>query len=232
MIKTLQVVRLLRHREGDNDEVKFSDYDILDSLNQVIRYLSISLANRGDQYLQHVKDYDEEEINAATIDAYTAYGSEEFVFDDERVVYDADEIASHAEIVSFADTGVQLPEDYTSIISVQDLEHERDLRPATSLAMLNSPYHCGLYFIFGDRIYVKSKSFRLNYYAPIEQVKTIDDEIDLPGLFLDTLVMLTRMVLNNNGQVETMAEAFDRAIDHVLPRRRYSHSRQRMPFYC
>jgi hypothetical protein len=212
--------------------VKFSDYDILDSLNQVIRYLSISLANRGDQYLQHVKDYNEDEVNQATIDEYTVYGSSAFVSEDEREVFSTDEIDDNADIVSFPLTGVKLPEGYTSIISVQDLEHGRDLSPATSLAMLNSPRHYGMYFIAGDRIYVKTKSFRLNYYAPIAQVKTIDDEIDLPSLFLDTLVMLTRMVLNNNGQVETMADAFDRAIDHVLPRRRYSNIRQRMPFYC
>lgn len=231
MIKTLQVVRLLRHREGDNDEVKFSDYDILDSLNQVIRYLSLSLANRGDQYLQHVKDYDEQEINDSTVAEYTVFGSNAFVFDDEREVYSADEIDDNADVVSFPITGVKLPDGYTSIISVQDLEHGRDLHPATSLAMLNSSHHYGMYFIAGDRIYVKTKSFRLNYYAPIAQVNTIDDEIDLPNLFLDTLVSLTRTVLNNNGQVEAMAEAFDKAIDHVLPRRRYSNIRQRMPFY-
>lgn len=232
MIKTLQVVRLLRHREGDNDEVKFSDYDILDSLNQVIRYLSISLANKGDQYLQHVKDYDEDEINTATVDEYTVFGSSAFVSEDEREVYSADEIDSNAEIVSFMETGVKLPEGYTSIISVQDLEHGRDLRPATSLAMVNNPHYYGLYFIAGDRIYVNSKSFRLNYYAPIAQVESIDDEIDLPTLFLDVLVMLTRTVLNNNGQVETMESVFDSAVERVLPRRRYSNMRQRMPFYC
>ena len=230
MIKTLQVVRLLRHREGDNDEVKFSDYDILDSLNSVIRYLSISLANKGDQYLQHVKDYDEKEMNDATVAEYTVYGSNAFVFEDERIVYEADEVDDHAEILSFSETGVQLPDGYTSIISVQDLEHGIRLKPATSLAMLQSPYCCGLYFIMGDRIYVKAKSFRLNYYAPINEVRSLDDEIDLPGLFLDLLVVLTRIVLNNNGEVDTMTQSFDRAIDRVLPRRRYSNMRQRMPF--
>ena len=64
--------------------------------------------------------------------------------------------------------------------------------------------------------------------APVKNIEK--DEVDLPDIFFDTLVKLIRIVLNNND-VDTMTQAVTGAVDETIPRRRYSNSRQKMPFY-
>ena len=51
-MKALRVLRMVRQKERDNDEVKFSDYDITEALHEAIRYLNIDLSNKRSQYLE------------------------------------------------------------------------------------------------------------------------------------------------------------------------------------
>lgn len=200
MIEAKEVVRLMRHQLNDFDETKFSDYDVLQALNQTLRQLSVSLANKGAQVLEVSEDYDEAEMNE----------------DPEAVV-------------DFTNDGVKLPDDCASIISVQDTAHGEKLQPATSRLQL-AEHGYRMYYVAGDRIFTKVDAFRLNYYRALAELTSLDETIDLPRIFLDPLVKITRVVLEN-GENDVMTQTVTTELNRVLPRRRYSNSRVRMPFY-
>ena len=63
MMKAIKVLRAVRQKEQDNDEVTYSDYDIVSAINEVIRYLNISLAHKDSEFLRKSVDYDEREMN-------------------------------------------------------------------------------------------------------------------------------------------------------------------------
>ena len=200
MIEAKEVVRLMRHQLNDFDETKFSDYDVLQALNQTLRQLSVSLANKGAQVLEVFEDYDEAEMSE----------------DPEAVV-------------DFTNGGVKLPDDCASIISVQELAHGEKLKPATSRLQL-AEHGYRMYYVAGDHIFTKVDAFRLNYYRALTELTSLDETIDLPRIFLDPLVKITRVVLEN-GENDVMTQTVTTELNRVLPRRRYSNSRARMPFY-
>ena len=213
MMKALTVLRLIRQKEHDNDEVKFSDYDIKCALNEVLRYMSADLTNKGTEYLQKLVDYDQSTMNT-TIDVENAANAstEGYV------------VKPH---MDFAFTGIPFPDDYVSAISIQRTNDGYKLHPAPSLYQLGERS----YYVAGGRLYCKSTSIRLNYMGRITEVKSFDtDTIDLPDLFADVIVKLVRVILNN-GDSDTMTQAVSQAVDSVIPRRRYSNVRQKMPFY-
>ena len=39
MIPAKTVLRLVRYKQKDNNEIKFSDYDILNAMNEALRYI-------------------------------------------------------------------------------------------------------------------------------------------------------------------------------------------------
>lgn len=213
MIEASRVLRMVRQKEQDNDAVKYSDYDIEQAINEVIRYLSIDLAHKDSEYLRHSKDYDEAEMNAA--------------IDSENEASASTEGYTAQAHVAFWKTGVELPDGFTSLVSVQRGEDHYNLHPATSLAKL----HEREYVLYGGRIYVKHRAFRLNYIGAIPEIKDFDTEsIELPPMFLDSIVKLTRLVLNN-GDADTLTQAISAAVDTIIPRRRLSNVRQKMPFW-
>ena len=215
-MKALRVLRMVRQKEQDNDEVKYSDYDVQGAINEALRYLNISLANKGSEYLQKVEVFDQNIINA-------------------QIMAENEENAENEEyepkeLVDFAATGVALPEDYISLIDIQRLSDGYHLYPATSLIEATRDDGEGKYIIIGDKIYVKGKSFQLCYYRMIPAVEDFkQDRIDLPEIYFDPLVKLSRLVLNN-ADVDTMTQAVNTAVERTMPRRRYTNSRQKMPF--
>jgi hypothetical protein len=215
-MKALRVLRLVRQKEQDNDEVKYSDYDIQGAINETLRYLNVSLANKGSEYLQKVDVFDQEAINAQITAENEAHA------DDDTYI--------PKEFVDFATTGVQLPEDYVSLIDIQRTSDGYHLYPAPSLTEATGDDGDNKYIIIGDKIYVKSKSFQLCYYRTIPPVNDLmQDMIDLPDIYLDPLVKLTRLVLNN-ADTDTMTQAVNTAVERAIPRRRYTNSRLKMPF--
>lgn len=40
MITAAELKRLVRYKAGDNNEVKYSDYDVLQAINEVLRYIN------------------------------------------------------------------------------------------------------------------------------------------------------------------------------------------------
>lgn len=215
-MEALKVLRLVRQKEQDNSEAKYSDYDIQGAVNETLRYLNISLANKGNEYLQKIEVYDQNLINAQI-----AAENEENAEDEEYIPKD---------LVDFAETGVALPEDYISLVDVQRTSDGYHLHPASSLFEVRSEDGYGKYIIMGDKIFIKGKAFQLCYYRVIPPVKDFkEDKIDLPDICLDPVVKLTRLVLNN-ADVDTMTQAVNTAVERIMPRRRYANSRQKMPF--
>ena len=56
------------------------------------------------------------------------------------------------------------------------------------------------------------------------------DTIPLPDTYIDPIIKLTRMVLNNSD-VDTMTQAVTAAVDAIVPRRKWSNARVKMPFF-
>lgn len=212
-MKALTVLRMVRQKEHDNDEVKFSDYDIQGALNEVLRYMSADLTNKDNEYLQKLADYDQDTMNAA-IDA-------------ENIANASTEGYVAKPHIDFMITGIPFPDNYVTAISIQRMADGYKLHPVTSLYQLDERS----YYVAGGLLYCKSTSIRLNYMGHITEVKNFDTgTIDLPDLFVDVIVKLVRVILNN-GDSDTMTQAVSQAVDSVIPRRRYSNVRQKMPFY-
>ena len=212
-MKAIKVLRAVRQKEQDNDEVKYSDYDIVSAVNEVIRYLNISLAHKDSEFLRKSADYDEREMNAA-IDAENEANKDAEGYEPK-------------EHEDFARKGVELPDGYISLVSVQRSSDYYNLYPATSLARFKEKN----YVIFGGRLYVKHRGFRLNYIGGVPEIMDMaKDSIDLPDVFFDILVKMARLVLNN-GDADTLTQAASAAVDSLIPRRRLSNVRSRMPFW-
>lgn len=228
-MKALRVLRMVRQKEQDNDEVRFSDYDIREAVNEVLRYINTSLANKGSEYLQTVKVFDQEELNAEVEGEFEEETLE--LFECQEELFDSDApIFAKLKHYDFAETGVELPDDYVSLVDIQRMSDGYHLRPATSWSEVGSPWGDDKYIVQGGRIYVKGESFRICYNRMIPEVKDLSEgSIDLPDIYLDPIVKLTRLVLNN-ADVDTMTQAVNTAVERVIPRRRYVNARQRMPF--
>lgn len=212
-MEAIKILRAVRQKEQDNDEVKYSDYDIVSAINEAIRYLNISLVHKDSEFSRKSKDYDEREMNAA-IDAENEANQDVEGYEPK-------------EREDFAHKGVELPDGYLSLVSVQRSSDYYDLYPATSLARLKEKN----YVLFGGRLYVKHRGFRLNYMGAVPEVKDVDkDTIELPDVFFDVLVKMARLVLNN-GDADTLTQAVSAAVDSLIPRRRLSNMRSRMPFW-
>ena len=56
MMEAIKVLRAVRQKEQDNDEVKYSDYDIVSAINEAIRYLNVSLVHKDSEFLRKSKD--------------------------------------------------------------------------------------------------------------------------------------------------------------------------------
>ena len=64
MIKYEEVKRLIRFKEKDNNEIRFSDYEIKMSVNECIRYLNNAFALQNSDFLEKSLDFVEADMNA------------------------------------------------------------------------------------------------------------------------------------------------------------------------
>lgn len=232
-MKALRVLRMVRQKERDNDEVKYSDYDIKAAVNEVLRYLNVSLSNKGSEHLQKVQEFDQNELNAAIAAEYREEDLSAPIFESEEELFESRLPLVEMTVLhtyDFAKRGIELPEDYVSLVDIQRTDDGYHLKPATSLSEVSSPWGENKYLIMGGRVYVKGEAFRICYYRHLSDVNDfLEDEIDLPDIYLDPMVTLTCMVLNN-ADMNTMTQAVNAAVDRTIPRRKYTNERQRMPF--
>ena len=64
MINVTDIMQSVRYKQKDHNEVKFSDYDIIQSLNEALRYINRSYALKNSDFLEKVKEYRLDDINA------------------------------------------------------------------------------------------------------------------------------------------------------------------------
>lgn len=210
-----ELKRLIRFKSRDNNEIRFSDYDIREALNECIRYFNNSYALQNSDFLEKLKVYDENEMNME-VDNINA----------ERIETGEELLPRY----DFKNEGVELPDDF---IALQGITCGHDhgnlvMRPVEGYRTPNF----GEYKVSGNRIYFGEGYAKMLYKAAIPEVKSEDDVLELPFVFKDSLAKITCMILENNPSTDVMMEAVNDAVAQIVPRRRYSNARVRMPFYA
>lgn len=208
-----ELKRLIRFKSKDNNEIRFSDYDIREALNECIRYFNNSYALQNSDFLEKTIVLDEEEKNME-VDAINA----------ERLGTGEELLPRY----DFKNTGVELPEDYIVLETI---------RPEGGAGFAH-PTEAGRipqrdeFRVTGSRLYLGCPVVTMTYKAAIPEVKSEDDVLDLPFVFKDSLAKITCMILENNATTDVMMEAVNDAVSSIVPRRRYANARIRMPFYA
>jgi hypothetical protein len=241
MISVRSIVYTVRWKENDNDEAVLSDYDIIHALNECLRYLAITLSNKNTEYLIKCADLSAKDMWFDTSYPYIVFLTDSgerlrvgFDFENGTTTFDleeADEKEQEVAAEGLARFGTVLPADYISLKAAYRLPDGYKMHTAASIKDM---HHTG-FLMQGGRIY-SLVDLRLYYHAALAEIDIADMdaakgcEIDLPVTFFDLIVKLTRLILNN-GDNDTMTQAFEMAVDRMIPRRRYSNARQKMPFW-
>lgn len=208
MISYEEVKRLIRFKEKDNNEIRFSDYEVRMAVNECIRYLNNSFALQNSDFLEKAVDYIESDMN------------DEIVKENEGLE-DVDKL----ELYDFEVKGLELPDDYITLVSVMRLQDGCIMSPVESA---KKPMDWQ-YKLTGNRLYSGTPAFKMVYKAAIAEVKSDSDGIELPFVFKDIVVKLSCMILNN-AQTDVLLQAVDDAVRAIVPRRRYRNARIKMPF--
>lgn len=203
-----EILRRVRFKLKDNDEATTSDYEIRDCLNEVLRYVSMSNALSNADFNEKTIRYNEDDFYGVCCDNH----------------YDHHHDHKHHHFC-FALDGVPLPEDFLSLVAVKPHANAPMLEPCLS-SETPRPWQ---YKISGDKIYCGPHHFVLVYKAGVTEVVDDESEIELPRTFLDFLVNMTIM---NIQQAESgvLREAIDSALQSLIPQRRYRNAKIRMPF--
>lgn len=186
-IEVSRLIRKIRLKAVDFDEIKYSDYQIINAINDVIEYLNMSYALRNSDFLEKIKEYD---------------------LTDEQLK-----------------NGVSLPYDFVTLVSVN--EGSKCGRPMNVVPSHLEPKF-ETYKIVGNKIYSGVPKFKVMYRKKLEEVETATDEIDLPAVF-ESLVRNFAFAALTNGS-EEMLTGINEAVEAIVPARRYTHARLRMPF--
>lgn len=210
-IAAKEVLHLVRFKQQDHNEIKFSDYDIKNALNEALRYIVQSQALQNSDFLDAVKYYSEEEINKEI-----AAANEDLPEDEQKP------------LISFKKDGVELPEDYQVVSGVN---RAFDGYPLYPIDITNVP-NPKQYKVLGGKIYAGVPAFYLTYKKTIGSVKDFnEDVIDLPMFCLDLIIKITGMILNQ-AENDILLKTIDSTANAIIPRRKYNNARMRMPFYC
>lgn len=185
-IEVSKLIRKIRLKAVDFDEIKYSDYQIINAINDVIEYMNASYALRNSDFLEKTKEYhlSTDELNK----------------------------------------GVKLPYDFLVLVSINACEHGIPLRvvPVAKLPVFDE------YKIIGDRIISGLPDFVVTYRKKIEEVENTNDEIDLPAVFESLIRNFAFSVLTDGD--DALLQNIEEAVASIVPARRYTHARIRMPF--
>lgn len=204
-MKVEDLVNAIRFKQKDHNEVRFSDYDVMQSLNEAIRYINQSNALRNSDFLENMAFYHLQEMN------------------EEVEKWNEEHPEEPKEKVDFA-KGVDLPEDFLMIVSIRD-RHGHPLHPCPA----GVPPRHHQYKIVGKKIYLHNDADMLYRYS-VPAAK-IDGEIDLPSIFFDPIVKVTGMILNQSPDSDVMMQEVNTIVESLIPARRYSNIDPPLPFY-
>ena len=216
-IKVKDLIYKVRYKVKDFDEITYSDYDVIEAVNECIRYLNQDDALKNSDFLEKIKHYVQEDMNAEIIEYNETHPDEE-----------------PKELYDFAETGVEMPDDMITMVDVMRLKDGYHLHPIPAVEKIN-PHFRGQYKVINGRIYANT-DFDLLYRAEIAQVKfgdltDADAIIELPSVFSDLLVKISVMILTNTADNDVMAREVSRLTDNLIPNRRYNNIKVRMPFH-
>ena len=207
MMKAKDIINLVRYQLKDNNAVQYSDYDVMQALNSCLRYMN--------QYY----------INSDFLEQVVYYREDEIIAQIDKANQSADTPVAH---VSMKLTGVDLPDDFLSLVRVVRECDGVDMHPCQAI---KTPWPRE-YKILQNKIYAGVKDIAVMYNIELKAVSSIDDSINLPSVFRDALAKLTCTILANNPDTDTMQSAFEDVLRSIVPLRRYSNMRKKMPFYC
>jgi hypothetical protein len=205
MITAKELINLIRYKLKDNNAVQYSDYDVMQGVNECLRY--VNQYYQGTDFLEKVMTFDEDELNKA-IDADNATND------------------THNPHIDMQTTGVDLPDDFIGLVRIVRRRDGRDLTPCQPI----KPPLCTKYKILRNKLYTGVKSVDMLYTATITGIASVDDMIELPVTFKDALCKLTCTILSNNPDTDTMSSAVQDVLATIVPIRRYTNPQQRMPF--
>ena len=215
-IKVKDLIYKIRYKAKDFNEILYSDFDIIEAVNECIRYLNQEKALRNSDFLEKTHHYVESEMNAEI-----AEQNEDLPDEEKLPLYD------------FAKDGVELPEDMITIVDIIRLKDAYHLHPIPAVEEIN-PHDCGQYKIVNGKIYANA-DFVLLYRAEIAQI-TLNDlsdgdaVVELPSVFTDLLVKVSVMILTNTADTDVMAQEVSRVANNLITGRRYNNIKVRMPF--
>lgn len=216
MIKAKDILRTVRYKVKDNDEILYSDYDIKNAMNEALRYIVQSHSLRNSDYLEVNVNFDQDALNQEIMEYNEAIMQQpEYSEDDLKPLYD------------FRKTGIDLPEDFLVLGGVTRGDGYL-MRPCDSSRIPAITE----YKIMGDKIYSGSKSFRFTYKRSILAVSDLEnDVIDLPEFCFDLVVKITNMIMNQ-AENDILLKTIESMAKAVIPKRKYNNAQIRMPFYC
>ena len=215
-INVKNLIYKIRFKAKDLNEILYSDFDIIEAVNECIRYLNQEKALKNSDFLEKTKHYVESEMNAAIAEQNQSLPEEE-----------------QLPLYNFVETGAELPDDMITIVDIMRLKDAYHLHPIPAVEEIN-PHDCGQYKIVNGRIYANA-DFVLLYRAEIAQI-TLNDLsdseaiIELPAVFTDLLIKIAIMILTNTADNDVMASEVSRVADNLITGRRYNNIKVRMPF--
>lgn len=204
-----ELKRLIRFKTKDFNETTYSDFEIKESLNECIRYFNASHALNNSDFIEKVAVYDEAEMNLEI-----EKQNQELPEDEQLEKY------------NFRETGVELPNGFITLQSIMRLPDGYIMSPVDAIKD-PAPWQ---YKIMGDRLYLGCPYAKMLYKGGIDEIKSDDDTLELPNVFKDALVKITCMILTNTSGTDVLADAVDEVVSAIVPRRRYSNGRIKMPF--
>ncbi len=215
-INVKDLIYKIRYKVKDFDEVAYSDYDILEAINECIRYLNQDKALTNSDFLEKIQHYVQEEMNAEIAEYNETHTEEE-----QKDYYD------------FAVTGVELPEDMIILVDIIRAKDGYHLSPIPAVEPIDN-HHFGQYKVVNGRIYTNC-DFDLLYRAEIAQLSLNDlsDEdsiVELPLAFTDLLAKVAVMIMENTTETDVLMREVSRLVSNIIPNRRYNNIKRRMPF--
>lgn len=216
MIKAKNVLIDVRYKNSDSDEVKFSDYDIKNAVNEAIRYISQNQALQNDDYFETSKEYFEDVLNEQ-IDVHNS----------EVATQPGHKGSDFLEYYNFKKKGVELPDDFQILVGVSRGDGYK-LRPCNPMKIPDVHE----YKVMGNKVFCGCAYFNLFYQRSVLPVKDLEsDLIDLPNFCYDLLVKVTNLILNQ-AETDVMLKEIDNLVKSIVPRRKYNNARIKMPFVC
>lgn len=204
MMTVDELVRGIRYKQKDNNEVLYSDYDVLNGLNEAIRYINQSYAMKNSDFLEKLVSYRIKDMNR-DIEAWNEEHPDE-----------------PKEQVDYA-KGIDLPDDFLSLVSLRNT-HGHVLKPCAA----DQPARYWYYKILGNKLYLPCDADMV--YRYVLEAVDMDGTVDLPRIFFDPIVKVTGMILANQPDTDVMMQEVNTIVEALIPSRRYVNLDPPMPW--